>query len=102
MEPTNDFHTSDEEAAFEEEAQKITTGDRKQDVKDIWFAARDYFTQDRAETAIEAGVNPGYFDERRAGVRLQILSMFGPSGLTVKGDVTEAAKHLEDWVFGEK
>lgn len=39
----NEFRTSEEEQAFEDEASKPTTGDRKQDVLDIWFAARDFF-----------------------------------------------------------
>lgn len=101
MELTTTFYTSDEEAAFEAESSKVSTGDRKQDVKDIWFAARDYFTQDRAETATEGGidVSPDYFDERRAQVRLEILKgCHGSSGDLV----IENAKKIEAWVFGEK
>lgn len=92
MNPVIDFETSDEQAAFEAESSKPTTGDRVQDVKDIWFAARDYFTQDRAESITESGLQDGYFDERRAQIRLQIL----PYGLS-----PEKRSEIEAWVFGE-
>lgn len=94
----NEFLTSDEEDAFNDEAGKSSTGDRVQDVKDIWFAARDYFTQDRAETVTEGGINPGYFDERRAQVRLEILKgCYGSSGEVI----IKNAKNIEAWVFGD-
>lgn len=43
----NEFRTSEEQQAFEDEASKPTTGDRKQDVRDIWFAARNFFEKPR-------------------------------------------------------
>lgn len=50
----NYFHTSDEEEAFNDEADKQTTGDRRQDVKDIWFAARDFFSKPGGSEQSEA------------------------------------------------
>ena len=98
MEPQNDFLTSEEAKAFDDEATKPSTGNIAQDVKDIWFAAREFFTgPSRNEISVQteqASVPYGYFDERRAQVRLQIMPF-------TSGNI-EQSKKIEAWVFGEE
>ena len=92
-----DFLTSDEEEAFQAVACRPSEGTAK-DVRDFWFAARAFFTSDTNGKA-EPGLPDGYFDQARAQVRLQIMSL--PSGLRTEGIGLEYAKKIEAWVFGE-
>lgn len=94
-----DFNTSDEQEAFGAEAHKITSGDRKQDVLDIWFAARDFFDKPTGDDQVET--RPLKLDDEiKAHMRIQILQLFHPRGLTSPNPVEES-KNIADWVFGE-
>lgn len=98
---TEDFYTSDEKAAFEAEASKPTSGSTEQDIKDIWFAARAWFTRDTAteKGETELSVDTSYRDREARMLALQNAVQVSQRGnVTSTASIIKTAKEIEDYL----